>query len=36
VIDQAQARVREAVPNARIIYLEPELPAVPDSSAADR
>jgi cation diffusion facilitator family transporter len=36
VIDQAQARVREAVPNARIIYLEPELPAVPDPSAADR
>jgi hypothetical protein len=29
VIDQAQARLREAVPNARIIYLEPELPAVP-------
>jgi hypothetical protein len=24
------------VPNARIIYLEPELPAVPDPSAADR
>jgi cation diffusion facilitator family transporter len=36
VIDQAQARVREAVPNASIIYLEPELPAVPDPSAADR
>ena len=36
VIDQAQARVREVVPNARIIYLEPELPAVPDPSAADR
>jgi cation diffusion facilitator family transporter len=27
VIDQAQARVREAVPNVRVIYLEPDLPA---------
>ena len=36
VIDHAQARVREAVPNARIIYLEPELPAAPNPSAADR
>jgi cation diffusion facilitator family transporter len=27
VIDQAQARVREALPSARIIYLEPDLPA---------
>jgi divalent metal cation (Fe/Co/Zn/Cd) transporter len=26
VIDQAQAQVRQAVPSARIIYLEPELP----------
>jgi hypothetical protein len=26
VIDQAQALVRQAVPSARIIYLEPELP----------
>jgi cation diffusion facilitator family transporter len=29
VIDQAQAAVREQVPTARIIYLEPELPAAP-------
>ena len=27
VIDQAEARVREALPKARIIYLEPDLPA---------
>jgi cation diffusion facilitator family transporter len=26
VIDEAQARLREAAPSARIIYLEPELP----------
>jgi cation diffusion facilitator family transporter len=32
VIDQAQARVREALPSARVIYLEPDLPsAVPES-----
>jgi divalent metal cation (Fe/Co/Zn/Cd) transporter len=32
VIDQAQARVREALPSARIIYLEPDLPAaVPEA-----
>jgi cation diffusion facilitator family transporter len=32
VIDQAQARVREALPTARVIYLEPDLPAaVPDA-----
>jgi cation diffusion facilitator family transporter len=31
VIDQAQARLREAVPNARIIYLEPQLPTTPTS-----
>ena len=31
VIDQAQAEVREAVPNARIIYLEPELPVAASS-----
>jgi cation diffusion facilitator family transporter len=30
VIDQAQADLRAAVPNARIIYLEPQLPAVAD------
>ncbi|HKQ01805.1 MAG TPA: cation diffusion facilitator family transporter [Actinomycetes bacterium] len=30
VIDHAQADLRAAVPNARIIYLEPELPAVAD------
>jgi len=30
VIDQAQADVRAVVANARIIYLEPELPAVTD------
>ena len=30
VIDQAQADLRAAVPTARIIYLEPELPAVAD------
>jgi cation diffusion facilitator family transporter len=34
VIDQAQAAVREQVPTARIIYLEPELPvAEPDPGA---
>jgi len=27
VIDQAQARVRRALPNVRVIYLEPDLPA---------
>ncbi len=27
VIDQAQARVRHALPSARVIYLEPDLPA---------
>ena len=27
VIDAAQARVREALPSARVIYLEPDLPA---------
>jgi cation diffusion facilitator family transporter len=30
VIDQAQADLRAVVPTARIIYLEPELPAVAD------
>ena len=35
VIDQAQARLRDAVPSARIIYLEPELPTTP-GSLADR
>jgi divalent metal cation (Fe/Co/Zn/Cd) transporter len=34
VIDQAQAALREQVPSARIIYLEPELPvAEPDVGA---
>src|SRR5215213_9780787 len=33
VIDAAQARVREALPSARVIYLEPDLPAaVPEAS----
>jgi divalent metal cation (Fe/Co/Zn/Cd) transporter len=32
VIDAAQARVREVLPSARVIYLEPDLPAaVPDA-----
>jgi cation diffusion facilitator family transporter len=32
VIDHAQARVREALPSVRIIYLEPDLPAaVPEA-----
>lgn len=31
VIDEAQARLEEAVPNARIIYLEPQLPTTPQS-----
>jgi cation diffusion facilitator family transporter len=32
VIDRAQARVREVLPSARVIYLEPDLPAaVPGS-----
>jgi cation diffusion facilitator family transporter len=32
VIDHAQARAREALPSARVIYLEPDLPsAVPES-----
>jgi cation diffusion facilitator family transporter len=35
VIDEAQARLREAVPSARVIYLEPELPTTP-GSLADR
>ncbi len=34
VIDEAQALVRTAVPSARIIYVEPELPAVPDPATA--
>jgi hypothetical protein len=29
VIDEAQALLREAVPSARVVYLEPELPAAP-------
>jgi cation diffusion facilitator family transporter len=36
VIDQAQARLEEAVPNARIIYLEPQLPTNPRSPAPTR
>jgi len=35
VIDEAQARLREAVPSARIVYLEPDVPIVP-RSALDR
>jgi hypothetical protein len=32
VIDAAQERVREALPTARVIYLEPDLPApVPEA-----
>jgi divalent metal cation (Fe/Co/Zn/Cd) transporter len=32
VIDAAQARVREVLPSARVIYLEPDLPAaVPEA-----
>jgi cation diffusion facilitator family transporter len=30
VIDQAQERVREALPTARVIYLEPDLAPVPE------
>jgi cation diffusion facilitator family transporter len=35
-IDAAEARIREAVPTARVIYLEPDLrrPAVPGSGAS--
>ena len=36
VIDAAQASVREAVPTARIIYLEPELPTAPVPEAERR
>jgi cation diffusion facilitator family transporter len=36
VIDQAQARLEEAVPNARIIYLEPQLPTNPRSPEPTR
>jgi cation diffusion facilitator family transporter len=32
VIDEAQARLREAAPSARIIYLEPELPTAADTA----
>ena len=32
VIDEAQARLREATPSARIIYLEPELPTAADAA----
>ena len=32
VIDEAQARLREATPSARIIYLEPELPTAADTA----
>jgi divalent metal cation (Fe/Co/Zn/Cd) transporter len=31
VIDAAQARVRQAVPSARVVYLEPDLPVVASS-----
>jgi cation diffusion facilitator family transporter len=33
VIDEAEARLREAVPSARVIYLEPDLPTTPRSHA---
>jgi cation diffusion facilitator family transporter len=36
IIDQAQADLRRAVPNARIVYLEPELPAAADPSGLGR
>ena len=29
VIDQAQDKIRKAVPSARIIFVEPELPVAP-------
>jgi divalent metal cation (Fe/Co/Zn/Cd) transporter len=32
VIDAAQARVRQAVPSARVVYLEPDLPVAASSS----
>jgi divalent metal cation (Fe/Co/Zn/Cd) transporter len=32
VIDEAQDRLREAAPSARIIYLEPELPTAADAA----
>ena len=35
VIDEAQARLREAAPSARIIYLEPELPTAADAARRD-
>jgi cation diffusion facilitator family transporter len=35
VIDDAQARLREAVPSARVVYLEPDLPAAPQSAPAE-
>ena len=33
VIDDAQDRLHTAAPNARIVYLEPELPVPADSTA---
>ncbi|MFL6294322.1 MAG: cation diffusion facilitator family transporter [Actinomycetes bacterium] len=36
VIDEAQARLREAAPSARIIYLEPELPTAADAAQPGR
>jgi cation diffusion facilitator family transporter len=33
VIDRAEAQLREAVPNARVIYLEPDLPVAPTSTS---
>ena len=32
VIDAAQARVRQAVPSARVVYLEPDLPVAASSA----
>jgi cation diffusion facilitator family transporter len=33
VIDQAEARLRDAVPSARVVYLEPDLPVAPRSAS---
>jgi divalent metal cation (Fe/Co/Zn/Cd) transporter len=33
VIDRAEARLRDAVPTARVVYLEPDLPVAPRSAS---
>jgi cation diffusion facilitator family transporter len=33
VIDRAEARLRETVPSARVVYLEPDLPVAPRSAS---